>query len=330
MLKRSIIKVDVTPASLHWYNGALMDWVSGILYKMNGEQQRSRYSIGGPFDAVRQSSDGVYAVVYERLGTKGLVLKHGKIIREINRSYYCAQAYEYPIEIIKLQEGYAIVHCPEKYNLIEIELIESGKKVTKTEGRNPRDCFHSRLQVNASNTHLLNAGWVWHPYGILELYDLKLALSDNSQFDYLSVNLPVNGEVGSAAFLNDDLFVVGTTCEEPIYDEIPIGNALGPNQIGLFSVSENRFVKVCSVDRNIGVLVPISTDCVLDLYQHPKIIDINSGKVLESITDIDSGKQDMAITHRSDIIPPMAISLTERKIAIGTSNAIEILEWPKA
>lgn len=327
MLKRSSIKVSSAPVSLHWYNGGLMDWVSGILYKLNGEQQHSGYCIGGPFDAVRQSSDSVYAVVFERLGTKGLVLKHGKIIREINRSYYCAEAYEYPIEIIKLPEGHAIVHCPEKYNLIEIELIESGKKITKTEGRNPADCFHSRLQVNPSNTQLLNAGWVWHPYGVLELYDLKDAIGDNGRFDNFSSHLPIRGEVGSAAFLNDDLFVVGTTNEGSLDDGTPVGNDLGSNQIGLFSISENRFVKVCSVDRTTGTLVPMNTDCVLDLYQHPKVIDINSGVILESVTDIESGKQDMAITHRSDMIPPLAISLTERKIAIGTSSTIEILEW---
>ncbi|AYB30926.1 hypothetical protein D4L85_10200 [Chryseolinea soli] len=306
----------------------MVDWTSGILYKLNGEQQRSQYSIGGSFDGVRQSSDGVYAVVFDRHGTKGLVLKHGKIIREINRSYYCAQAYEYPIEIIKLPEGYAIVHCPEEYNLIEIELIESGKKVTQTEGRKPADCFHTRLQVNPSNTHMLNAGWVWHPYGILELYDLKHAIADNSLFDNLSVKIPISGEVGSAAFLGDDHFVVGTTYEGPLDDEAPDENELGPNQIGLFSISANRFVKVCSVDRTIGTLVPMSADYVLDLYQHPKVIDINSGAVLESVTDIDSGKQDLAITHRSDMIPPMAISLAERRIAIGAGNAIEILEWP--
>jgi len=327
MLRRSSIEVDFAPASLHWYDGALMDWVSGILYKLNGEQQRCGYSIGRPFDAVRQSSDGVYAVVFERLGTKGLVLKNGKIIRAINRSYYCAQSYEYPIEIIKLSEGYAIVHCPEEYNLIEIELIESGRKITKTEGRDPVDCFHSSLQVNASNTHMLNAGWVWHPYGILELYDLEKAIADNGQFDRSSFSLPIRGEVGSAAFLNDDLFVVGTTCEGPIDDETPVGNDLGPNQIGLFSISENRFVKMCAVDRNIGVLVPMNMDCVLDLYQYPKVVDVNSGAVLESVADIDSGKEDMAITHRSNIIPSMAISFTERKIAIETRTTIELLEW---
>ena len=329
MLKRSSIKVDYAPRSLHWYNGALMDWVSGILHKLDGEKQRIGYKMGYRFDAVRYSPDGVYAVIYERLGTKAVILKQGEILREISRSYYCAEAYEYPVEIIKLPEGYALIHCPDKYNQIEIELIESGRRITKMEGRHPGDCFHARFQTNPSNTYLLNAGWVWHPYGFLELHDVRKAIEDNNEFDNSSFSLPIHDEVGSAAFLDDDIFVVGTTGEGFIDPNEPEDPGLGANQIGLFSIAKNRFIKTCSVDRDFGVLIPMTVDYVLDLYEHPKVIDINTGSVLETFPDIESGKQRTAIVHHPELMPPVALALSERKIAVGTSTTIEILEWPE-
>jgi hypothetical protein len=51
------------------------------------------------------SPSGEFAVIYTRLGTKGLVLHRGKIIREINRSFYHADVYEYPIGLAALKNG---------------------------------------------------------------------------------------------------------------------------------------------------------------------------------------------------------------------------------
>ena len=42
------------------------------------------------FDAACVSPSGGYAVIYERLGTKGLLLRDGVIVREIDRSFYHA------------------------------------------------------------------------------------------------------------------------------------------------------------------------------------------------------------------------------------------------
>jgi hypothetical protein len=42
------------------------------------------------------SPSGRYQVLYAERGTKGLVLEHGAILREIDRSFYHADAYDYP------------------------------------------------------------------------------------------------------------------------------------------------------------------------------------------------------------------------------------------
>jgi hypothetical protein len=43
---------------------------------------------GYRFDAATASPDGRFAVIYERLGTKGLLLDDGQIVRELDRSFY--------------------------------------------------------------------------------------------------------------------------------------------------------------------------------------------------------------------------------------------------
>jgi len=53
-----------------------------------------------------------------RAGTKALLLEPGgKFIREVNRSYYHAEAYRYPLALFTLPDGRTgLVHCLEEYN----------------------------------------------------------------------------------------------------------------------------------------------------------------------------------------------------------------------
>jgi hypothetical protein len=328
MITRRTIEYDNPPASLNWRGNDLIDWVSGgSIYSLNGEFKNSGRAYSYKFDSAIQSNNGVYAVIYEKLGTKGLLLKNGEIIRELNRSFYQANVYEYPIELIKLDNEYSIIHCPEEYNQIEIENVETGLRITSDSEREPGDCFHSRFRVNNSNTKLVNAGWVWHPVGILETYDLQKAIEDNTLFDSPKSNLPINTEVCSAEFLNDDLLIISSSNEEPFDDEDLNDKVnLNPRQLGLFSIEQNAFVKKINVDFKLGTQIPIDENFVIDLYEYPKLIDLNSGEIKQKFVDINSGKQDLAIIHHIEKVPPIAIDRLNRRFAIGNGNKIELLE----
>ena len=329
MITRRTIEYDNPPASLNWRGNDLIDWVSGgSIYSLNGEFQHSGRAYGYKFDAAIQSDNGVYVVIYEKLGTKGLLLKNGEIIRELNRSFYQADAYEYPIVFFKLDGEYSIIHCPEEYNQIEIDDVETGHRITSNSGRKPGDCFHSRFRVNNSNTKLINAGWVWHPVGILEIYDLQKAIKDNTLFDNPKARLPINTEVCSAEFLNDDLLIISSSDEEPFDDEDLNDKVnLNPRQLGLFSIKQNAFVKKVNVDFKLGTQIPIDENFVLDLYEFPKLIDLNSGEIKQKLEDIYSGKQDLAIIHHVNSIPPIAIDRLTMRIAIANGNKIELLNF---
>ncbi|MFK7970026.1 MAG: hypothetical protein AB8F95_06640 [Bacteroidia bacterium] len=330
MIERKTIEFETAPRSLNWKDGQLIDWVGGgNLYSLNGDFRDSQRRYAYKFDSVIQSEDGVYSIIYEKLGTKAIVLKKGELIRELNISYYQAGAYEFPIQFIKLQnDKYGILYCPNEYNLLEIEDAETGEKITQTHDRNPDDCFHSRLRVNPSNTVLLNTGWIWHPYGIIELYEIGEGIKDNSIFDKITLDFPTKAEICSAEFLDDDLVMVSSTSENPIFDnELADSVNLLPGQIGLYSISEKRFLKKNFVDFKLGTLIPINQHQALDLYEHPKLIDLDSGQAKIRFEDINSGKQNSAIIHHLDHIPPIAVDMKHKRIAIGNGNKIELLTF---
>lgn len=330
MFIKTTLPFDMPPRSLNWQNNHLIDWVGGgNIYTLDGKIEHSHRRYSYKFDAAIQSDNGVYVVIYEKLGTKGLLLKNGKILRELNRSYYQAHVYEYPIAFLRLPDGaYALVHCPEEYCLLEIELVESGEKITSPTERQPADCFHSRLQMSPSNTYLLNTGWVWHPYGIIEWYDIQKGIVDNSVFDKMQHLLEMNIEVNAAAFLNDDLILIGTSHEEG-FEEVDSDDAqvLDSGQIGLFSISQQQFLKKINVTLPIGTLIPWSEDVVINLFDYPQVIDLNTGTVLQVFEEINTGRQVSSIIHYIDKVPPIAIDQQQQRIAIGTSKGIELLQW---
>jgi len=108
--------------SLSWHGDVLIDWASGgTRFSLDGEGHPRRFLISYPFDASIASPTGDFAVAYQKLGTKGVLFHEGQIIRELNRSFYQANMYEYPVCLFERDGRTLLAHCPTEYNLIEIE-----------------------------------------------------------------------------------------------------------------------------------------------------------------------------------------------------------------
>src|ERR1700758_416082 len=92
--------------SLVWRNGTLMDWVNGdVEYALDGSKKGPTIFYPYRFDAALASPSGNFVALYERLGTKAIVLGPDRLFREVNRSYYHAEVYEYPILFFRLPDG---------------------------------------------------------------------------------------------------------------------------------------------------------------------------------------------------------------------------------
>ncbi len=77
---------------------------------------------GPQFDAATISPRGDLVALTATAGTKGLLLgPGGDLVREVDRSYYCAHIYRYPLALGTLPDGRTgIVHCPRDYNRLDI------------------------------------------------------------------------------------------------------------------------------------------------------------------------------------------------------------------
>lgn len=163
------VTFDVEVASIAWAGDAVVDLARGNqAYGMDGSRRDSRFFWGYPFDIGIVGPSGVVALAHRR-GTKGLVA-WGELrgqYREINRSFYCADSYDYPLARFAGPDGRALlVHCPDSYANLEVEDAISGERLTRREPA-ALDFFHSRLSVSPSGRWLASAGWVWHPVAML-------------------------------------------------------------------------------------------------------------------------------------------------------------------
>ncbi|MFC8348816.1 hypothetical protein [Streptomyces sp. NPDC057280] len=315
--------------SLVWDGDELVDVVGGgRRWGPDGVERPASVIYGSPFDRSVVSPSGRYSVIYAERGTKALLLDGDRLVRELNRSYYQADAYDYPVALGTLRDGREVlVHCPEEYNVLEIEDADSGERLTDGD-RQPKDVFHSRLAVSPDGTHLLSAGWVWHPYGVVEVFDLTSALTDPAVLDGRGV-LPedpgIVAEVASACWLDSDRLAVATTGEEPLDDEET--PALGPRQLGVWSLSAGRWIHRSTVDFCLGTLIPRG-DTVVSLYGHPRLLDVTTGAVVAEWPSVEVPRRDgsYGVTHIPT--PVTALHPDGTRLAVAQPDIIAVITLP--
>src|SRR3569833_1875632 len=137
------------PKSLAWDGDELVDWVGGgRRWLADGGEQDSLCRYAFAFDRALVSPSGRYSVIYAERGTNGLILDRGEILREINRSFYQASAYAFPVALGRLPDGREVIaHCSYYYYILQIESLADSKRLTRRRGK-AEDIFHSRLSFS--------------------------------------------------------------------------------------------------------------------------------------------------------------------------------------
>ncbi|WP_266156322.1 hypothetical protein [Dyella silvatica] len=227
------------PQSLIWEGNELVDWVGGgRRWLASGAEPSAVVNYAYSFGRAVGSPSGRFSVIYADRQTKGLVLEHGHVLREINRSFYFADAYDYPVALGMLPDGREVMaHCPDSYNRIEIETLAEGQRLTQRESE-AIDVFHSRLQFSPDGRYLLSAGWVWHPWNVLHVYDVAEALSQPASLDSADLAPPINGQVASAGWHDAQHIVVTTNDEDELDDE---SDDLGAGESGIWSLARHAW-----------------------------------------------------------------------------------------
>jgi hypothetical protein len=312
--------------SLVWDGERLVDWASGgQTYLMTGETIPRRVYYSYSFDAAIASPSGEYAVIYTRFGTKGVILRRGEVIREINRSFYHANAYEYPVTMLRLGSGREVlVHCPEEYCRLEIEDLESGERLTKGAKRKPSDFFHSRLAASPDGLHLISAGWLWHPVDEVRVYDVSAALDDPSELDGKGYEIDAWAEESSATFDGEGRIIVALNGIELQGAE---AEASESSELRVFDLKRASDPVVIPNSGRLGTVMAVGHHHLLSLWDHPKLIDVGTGELIRSWPAIQTGKQVSSIMISTPKVPPAVLDVMGRRFAVADDTGITVLEF---
>jgi hypothetical protein len=342
-LQTNLITFQFPPYSLVWEGDTLVDWrAGGNRYELDETFKPSNLRFSPNFNGVVALPDSRCIALFECRWTKGLLLPNepknpqynqiqlGERVfsflkmypREINRSYYQAHEYEYPIALFYLPDGRAaILHCPDEYCRLEIELIETGERLTASDSRKSDDVFHSRLLVSPSGRYALSAGWVWHPIDVLCLFDLHRAIEDPSELDK---GITVVSDAYSAVFLDDDIIAYSISSESrwatPGFKE--------KSQVNLYSIEKGTVVHSIGIDQGPLSLLPTDNRrYVWEISSHVKLLDLDTGEVLaecpQAIVNGSIGAIDF--TYEDFEHPPFALHPDRRRLAVGTKEGIALL-----
>jgi len=129
-------------------------------------------------------------------------------------------------------------------------------------------------------------------------------------------------EICTAGFIDDSTVVIGSSDE--FVDEEDIGQ-LPPGHICLWHLKSNQISKPVKVNGDFGNVFPINNNYAWDLYCFPKIIDINTGEIIDQNKEINSGKQRSSIINNTDNFPSIIFNRQTKQIAIKAYEKIEVL-----
>jgi hypothetical protein len=318
--------------SLVWAGDRLVDLVGGgASVCLDGSVARRSVNWAYNFDRALVSDDAATTVLYTALATKGLVIPPDqRDVREINRSYYHANAYEFPITVGRLFNGAdVLIHCPDAYNRLVVETLHDGQRLASATAR-AGDMFQSRLRLSPDGRHLLTTGWVWHPLGVMAVYDLVRALSDTTALDKGDL-LPwqaIDAEVEAACWLTSDQIVVSTNPEEEPLDGESDG-ALGPGELGVWSLNQRQWIARSKCGGHTGTLDAIGQN-VLALFEHPRLIDPFTGRLVTDWPGLNTGTQTSSIIRHEQLVPPIAIDAANNRFAVASGHAVNIVQLPAA
>lgn len=83
--------------SLRWDGETLVDDADGgARFDLDGTVHGRRFGVSFRFDRAVVSPTGRFTVLLERYGTKAVLFDQGRVLRELDRSFYFANVYEYP------------------------------------------------------------------------------------------------------------------------------------------------------------------------------------------------------------------------------------------
>jgi hypothetical protein len=312
-------------ASLAWDGDTLVDWVAGRRYPLEGPDED--FNVGSPYRFDSVVGLGSWGVSFETLGTKGVLLhdngqrKSGNyvplavdIVREIDRSYYHATAYPFPVTLFENVDGRPILaHCPRGYNVLDLEDVD-GNCLTPRSKAGTSDVFHSRLDASVNGRWLLSNGWVWQPWRVVCVYEVARALEEpaylSTEGEKVDFGDAWDGEVDAATFVGDRL--VCATNEEQ-------------RALTLYDLSTRRHERLIELSEPAGTrMMALDEDHVVLFDGHPRVLQLSTNSIVERWDDLEGGSGlHFPSASMKEVTPPFLATDPRRgRFALGWPERI--------
>ncbi|ANS68178.1 hypothetical protein SLINC_5954 [Streptomyces lincolnensis] len=323
------IPVQAAPKSLVWQGDELVSAAGGGQASgHDGVAWEEAFAEIFFFDAGTTSASGRYSALYQERNLEGLLLERGEVVRELVRSDELAGDYDYPLALGALSDGReVVVHCPDEYNVLQIEDAASGERLTAGE-REPQDVFHSKLSLSPDGRYLLSVGWLWHPFGVAMVYDTARALTDPGTLDgdgLVPTTTALNGEVTAGCWLDADRLVVATGTEGGGTDEAE----LPPGRLGVWSMSEGRWLHRSPIaDAEPGVLLLPRGDQVVSFRGHPRLLDTATGRLVAEWPEVGLPVKDTCYGVDHIPSPVAALHPDGTRLAVAQAESIALITLP--
>jgi hypothetical protein len=101
---------------------------------------------------------------------------------------------------------------------------------------------------------------------------------------------------------------------------------LEPRVLAVYDLKAQQLRSSAPLEEPAGMLMPVGEDFVIGFYEHPKLIDVKTGKVVMRWPNIESGKQDSSIIWGIPKLPPIALDPQHQRFAIASQEAITMIE----
>ena len=184
-------EASATPCFLSLFSEGQMVLVDPIARSVNPlgnvdlhELRAERNDDGEPLELMmRLSVDGRYAAVCNQKGQYGAVFEMMtcRSTMSLNRQDYHVEHCIYPVAFIEHGQRTLLVHAT-NWNRLDISDPATGDLLTKRESptydvdsecsEHYLDYFHCQLHVSPNSKWIADTGWVWHPVGIVRLWNL--------------------------------------------------------------------------------------------------------------------------------------------------------------
>lgn len=320
--------------SLAWRGDELVDWLrGGETWRLDGSHVPggpawSEVTEGRHYDAVTTDTSGRWAAVFEKQGTQGELLLDGERIRSITRDDYHADAYAFPVALINRGARVLLAHCPARYDTLQLDDALTGRRLTESPDRTPRDVFHSRLAASPSGRWLLSAGWVWQPFDVVEWFDVDEALRTPRHLDAGSSLEPWNAEGSSAAWLDDaTLLIGGGGSEADAWDEdADPERSILPMGVVAVDIASQRVTGRATLPGPAGRMMAAGPRHVVAFHGHPKLVSLDRGAVVHEWPELDSGRAVSSIALTSVPDPPIAMQPSRRRFAVASKEHVDVIE----